>query len=109
VDAVMVSSRPDNPQLDVMNMDVVASSGRFVACAGQPAVVLEADIQQDVATVIASRASKFRDRHSVIYFHANSQRVTVLYMETSRPLGTLDHHLIQLFCSNASIGLDLVT
>ncbi len=110
VDAVMLSARAVNgSEPDVANMAVVAGSGRFADFVRAPASVLAASIQQDVAEVIATRASKFRDRHSVIYFHANPDRVTVLYMETSRPLGALDHRLIELFCSNASIGLDLVT
>jgi CheY-like chemotaxis protein len=109
VDAVMVSSRQDGELADLTPMQVVAASGRFAPLAGQSALALEAAIRHAVAEVIGSRASKFRDRHSVIYFHANPDRITVLYMETSRPLGALDHRLIELFCSNASIGLDLVT
>ncbi len=108
VDAVMVSSRQDGPPPDVAHMQAVAASGRFSDMAGKAATLLDASIQADVSGVIATRASQFRDRHSVIYFHANPDRVTVLYMETSRPLGVLDHRLIELFCSNASIGLDLV-
>ena len=69
--------------------------------------MLEPAVHDGVAEVITTRASKFRDRHSVIYFHANSERVTVLYMETGRRLDAVDHRLIELFCSNASIGLDV--
>jgi CheY-like chemotaxis protein len=109
VDAVMVSARAfGDAEPDVKEMAVVAASGRFTAMAGAPASDLEASIQADVGEVIDTRMSKFRDKHSVIYFHANPDRVTVLYMETGRPLGALDHRLIELFCSNASIGLDLV-
>ena len=35
-------------------------------------------------------------------------RTTVLYIETMRQLEQVDHKLIQLFCGNASIGLDML-
>lgn len=108
VDAVMVSARQSHGSTQLSQMSVVGASGRFAALGGQSATELAADIQAQVADVINSRASRFRDRQSVIYFHSNPDRVTVLYMETDRRLVAVDHRLIELFCSNASIGLDLV-
>ncbi len=107
VDAVMISARNIAEMGDVDRMRIVAASGRFTDLSGLAADLLEPDVHHGVVEVIATRASKFRDHHSVIYFHANTDRVTVLYMETGRRLDAVDHRLIELFCSNASIGLDL--
>lgn len=108
VDAVMISARQQGGAPDLALMDVVGASGRFASLGSQPASALDADIQEQVIDVIRSRSSRFRDRQSVIYFHSNPDRVTVLYMETDRKLVAVDHRLIELFCSNSSIGLDLV-
>jgi len=51
----------------------------------------------------------FLTKRSVVYFHSRMNRTTVLYIETMRQLEPMDHKLIQLFCGNASIGLDMLT
>ena len=108
IDAVLVSARVAEGAADPALMQVVAASGRFSALANQGAGMLEPGVLRAVAEVVEAQQSKFRDRHSIIYFHSRLQRVTALYIETERPLEAVDHRLIQLFCSNASIGLDML-
>jgi len=108
INAVMISARPTDDGAPLQQMRVVGASGRFTALANQPASILEPSIQQAVAEVVQSGESAFRDRHSIIYFHTREDRTTVLYMETERALERVDHRMIELFCANASLGLDML-
>jgi len=109
INTVMISARPASEGTTLENMRVVGASGRFTALANQPATILEAGVQRAVAEVMQTGQSAFRDRHSVIYFHSRDDRTTVLYIETERPLERVDHRMIELFCGNASLGLDLLS
>ena len=90
-------------------LKVVAASGRFTALVNRPASILEPAVVRAISDVIRSRESMFMTKYSIVYFHSRMNRTTVLYIETMRQLETVDHKLIQLFCGNASIGLDMLT
>jgi CheY-like chemotaxis protein len=112
IDAVMVSARleeSDDAAVSADELPVVAGSGRFTALVNRPASILEPAVLNALKDVIRSRESMFMTKHSIVYFHSRMKRTTVLYIETRRQLETVDHKLIQLFCSNASIGLDMLT
>ncbi|HTU78228.1 MAG TPA: DUF3369 domain-containing protein [Solirubrobacteraceae bacterium] len=110
IDAVLVSARLDG-EVDASpeELQVVAASGRFTALVNRPASILEPGVLRALSEVIRSRESMFMTKHSIIYFHSRLNRTTVLYIETTRQLEPVDHKLIQLFCGNASIGLDMLT
>lgn len=112
IDAVLVSVRLDgNGEADATPeaLKVVAASGRFTALVNRPAGILEPAVVRAISDVIRSRESMFMTKYSIVYFHSRMNRTTVLYIETMRQLETVDHKLIQLFCGNASIGLDMLT
>jgi hypothetical protein len=111
IDAVMVSAKLDSAagaEASIDALQVVAASGRFTAVVNHPASALEPVVLTALQEVIRSRESMFMTRRSVVYFHSRMNRTTVLYMETVRQLESIDHKLIQLFCGNASIGLDML-
>jgi len=111
IDAVMVSAKLDGSSEADASIDalhVVAASGRFTALVNRPASTIEPAVLSALQDVIRSRESMFMTKRSVVYFHSRMSRTTVLYMETVRQLETIDHKLIQLFCGNASIGLDVL-
>lgn len=112
IDAVLVSAKVDDGVADapsVSELQVVAASGRFTALVNRPAGTLEPGVVVALEEVIRSRESIFMTKYSTVYFHSRMNRTTVLYIETMRQLEVVDHKLIQLFCSNASIGLDMLT
>lgn len=110
IDAVMVSAKldGDSDAVSVDALQVVAASGRFTALVNHSASTLEPAVLTALQDVMRSRESMFMTRRSVVYFHSRMNRTTVLYMETVRQLESIDHKLIQLFCGNASIGLDML-
>ncbi|HUN99181.1 MAG TPA: DUF3369 domain-containing protein [Bradyrhizobium sp.] len=111
IDAVMVSAKLDgssDAEASIDALHVVAASGRFTALANHSAGTLEPAVVGALQEVIRSRESMFMTRRSIVYFHSRMNRTTVLYMETVRQLESIDHKLIQLFCGNASIGLDML-
>lgn len=112
IDAVLVSARvggSEDAQASTGELQVVAASGRFTALVNRPASILEPAVVRALEEVIRSRESMFLTKYSIVYFHSRMNRTTVLYIETVRQLEAVDHKLIQLFCGNASIGLDMLT
>jgi CheY-like chemotaxis protein len=108
IDAVMVSARTE-ADVTAETLSVVAGSGRFSALINHPAGALDSAVVKALQEVITSRESMFATKRSIVYFHSRLNRTTVLYMETIRQLEPVDHKLIQLFCGNASVGLDMLT
>ena len=111
IDAVMVSvkrTEADKGELDPKTLHVVAGSGRFTALVNHSAGSLDAGVVNAIQDVIRSGESMFMTKRSIVYFHSRMNRTTVLYIETMRQLDAMDHRLIQLFCGNASIGLDML-
>ena len=112
IDAIMVSAKFDDTgdaQTSFDSLQVVAASGRFAALVNRPADTLEPSVMNALKEVIRSGESVFFTKRSIVYFHSRMNRTTVLYIETTRQLEAMDHKLIQLFCGNASIGLDMLT
>lgn len=119
LDAVLVSARSEegDPNLSLVDLQaidrrvdllrVVAATGRFVPLTDHSAADLEPVVLMNITNAIASRESIYFHDYSVVYFQTRHRRVTVLYLETNRPLSDHDHHLIRLFCNNASAGLDM--
>jgi CheY-like chemotaxis protein len=111
IDAVMVSVKfeeSDKAEIGPQDLQVVAASGRFTAMVNHAATSLEPAAVSAITEVLHSRQSIFLTKRSIVYFHSRLNRTTVLYIETTRQLEPVDHKLIQLFCGNASIGLDML-
>jgi len=109
VDAVLVSASAEEGagRPDPSEMRVVAASGRFAGAINSAASDgLEPAVWNHIHSVLASQHSIYRDDYSVVYFHSMQNRETAVYIETLTKLQEIDHKLIQLFCANASIGLD---
>lgn len=110
IDTVMVSARVDTgSEATIEELNIVAASGRFTTLVNHPASVLEPAVLRAIEEVICSRESIFMTKYSIVYFHSRLNRATVLYIETVRQLDPMDHKLVQLFCANASIGLDMLS
>lgn len=109
VDSVLVSAGT-NSNGHVVNDDeyrVVAATGRFAgALNGRGSEVLEDAVWREMAFAIESRQSIYQTDYSIVFFHSRTDRLTVMYMETKAQLLDTDRNLIELFCRNASVGLD---
>jgi CheY-like chemotaxis protein len=111
LDAVLVSAAAgDRNALKPEDYSVVAASGRFADLVAQPAVrAHEPEIWHEIQQVMNERRSIYRNDRSVVYFLSRTNRDTVVYIETQAELLETDHNLVELFCTNASIGLDNLT
>jgi CheY-like chemotaxis protein len=109
VDSVLVSAlaEANGARPNPKDMRIVAASGRFSSLLDALAQDnLEPVVWANIQRVLDSQNSVFHDDHSIVYFHSLQSRDTVVYIETVNKLEDMDHRLIQLFCANASIGLD---
>lgn len=109
VDSVLISAGTSEGSngIDDTAYRVVAATGRFAdTLNGRASEVLEDAAWQQMRSVIESRQSLYRSGYSVVFFHSRTDRQTILYMETKADLRDVDHSLIELFCRNASVGLD---
>ena len=109
VDSVLVTAMAETKgaRPDVRDMRIVATSGRFSPALGTTAADgLEPAVWSNIQRVLESQSSVYHDDHSIVYFQSLQNRETVVYIETLKKLEDINHRLIQLFCANASIGLD---
>ena len=109
VDTLLVSAVHKDGSADRITdgMTVLAASGRFSQTTkGRASDVLEPAIWRKISQVVDSQESVFQEDYSVVYFDSRDDRATAVYVETMSRLQEIDHSLLQLFCANASIGLD---
>jgi hypothetical protein len=109
VDAVLVTAtaNANGTRPKPEDMKIVAASGRFSSLLGAVAKDrLEPVVWLNFQRVLESQVSIYRDEYSIVYFYSERNRETAVYIETRSKLQEIDHRLIQLFCANASIGLD---
>ena len=58
--------------------------------------------------VLHNQENIFQDKSTVLYFKNVAQRDLVIYLNSGLNLNELDRRLLEVFCSNVSVGLDNV-
>jgi CheY-like chemotaxis protein len=109
IDGVLVSATRRDSQVSpsTSDMQVVAATGRFQGTLGKNAgQSLEAKVWQLVEKVLDMRESVYQSGFSIVYFDSQQKRDTVLYLETMRDHYEIDRTLMELFCSQASLGIE---
>ena len=91
------------------HLPVMACAGTFFRLTGG---VLDAREDSQVAEAIgrtlAQRASTFEMEYATLYFGGKSSRDFAAYVRLARPLGDIEKRLLEVFCSNVSVGLENV-
>lgn len=86
---------------------IVAATDRFATYLNRSAEeCLDARMWEIINRALVGRQSIYEKPYLMIYFESARHRDMVVYLESKRGFEPMEHDLIKLFCSNASIGLD---
>ena len=88
---------------------IIAAAGSFARCIEQPLSSLgRPRVTNQIQRAMEERASQFTPDSTTLFFPGESGRDMAAYIETSLPLDGLDFQLLEVFCTNITIGLDNV-
>jgi response regulator RpfG family c-di-GMP phosphodiesterase len=89
------------------NLRVLAGTGPYAACAGQPAdAIVDPQARRLIQQARRERTNVYGDRHFVAYFHSRNGSDSVLYLSSPATIEIEDLDLVNLFCRNISIALE---
>ncbi len=92
---------------DVNDEKVMAASGRYTTCVGQSTTYYEfpAAVRNAVRHALDQKSSSYEAERFSIYFYSGEHHEIVIYIDAGRQLHALDIEMIDIFCSNVSVGL----
>jgi diguanylate cyclase (GGDEF)-like protein len=91
------------------HLPVMACAGSFVRLSGGVLDPLcDPHAAESIARTLAQRASTFEMEHATLYFGGRSGRDFAAFVHLPRPLGDIEKRLLEVFCSNVSVGLENV-
>jgi diguanylate cyclase (GGDEF)-like protein len=104
----------DNALLYVRNLSnglnderVMAACGKYSACLGHPMTYFDfpVAVRNALMATLEKKASSYEPDVFSIYFYAGKYHEIVIYIDAGRELNALDIEMIDIFCSNVSVGL----
>jgi len=86
---------------------VLAAAGAFRALHRRTACDLpDAAVSAALSQGLQQRANIYGRGYTVLYFAGNASLDFVAYMQTAAPLDETDRRMLEVFCSNITVGLD---
>jgi diguanylate cyclase (GGDEF)-like protein len=102
IEKVPSSGNPDE-------LRILATTANFQEWAGQTiASVADQQIQAHIGRALETRHNLYESTCTVLYFSNVAQRELTVYLNTGLQLNDMDKRLLEVFCSNVSVGLDNV-
>ena len=96
--------RNDPPQTRV-----IAAAGRYADCIDQPLSALaQPQIVQALATAMRERRNLYGGNSTTLFFAGESGQDMAAYLQTVSDIDDNDRRLLEVFCTNISVGLDNV-
>lgn len=91
----------------VNNEKVMAASGKYSTYVGQTTTFYEfpVAVRNAIQKAFEKKASSYEPERFSIYFYSGEHHEIVIYIDAGRELNALDIEMIDVFCSNVSIGL----
>lgn len=101
-------SDPSEDEALATDCTFLAAAGRFKeSCKGLPLSRIEEEhVRQSLVLALQERRIQYGEGWVALYFSGKNGGDFVAYLETSRPLREVDHHLLGVFCANVSICAD---
>ena len=88
---------------------IIAAAGSYARCIEQPLSSLgRPAVTAQIQLAMDARQSQFSAHSTTLFFAGESGRDMAAYIETSVPLHGLDFQLLEVFCTNITIGLENV-
>lgn len=99
----------DGPVNEISDLTIIAASNAFSACIDKSIVeATNATIQASLHQAIQARHHLYQSESTVLYFGNVKNHDLTVYLNTGLHLNELDKRLLEVFCSNISVGLDNV-
>jgi diguanylate cyclase (GGDEF)-like protein len=90
------------------DLRIVAAVGQYGGLIDRPLAALQiAPVRERLQRCLEQRASLHEDG-SCLFFGLPDGRAMAVLVDVGRPLGELERHLLQAFCSNISVGFENV-
>ncbi len=88
---------------------VIAAAGQYAACIDGPlSAIPDQHVARSLANALDQRCSLYSRESTTLFFAGKSGHHMAAYLETSSSLVDIDRRLLEVFCTNISIGLDNV-
>ena len=88
---------------------IIAAAGSYIQCIQQPLSSLgRPRVTNQISRAMEARQHQFSSDSTTLFFPSESGRDMAAYIETSVAPDGLDFQLIEVFCTNITIGLDNV-
>ena len=88
---------------------VIAAAGRYTDCIDQPLSALaQPQIVQALATALRERRNLYGGTSTTLFFAGESGQDMAAYLQTVSDVDENDRRLLEVFCTNISVGLDNV-
>lgn len=95
---------------DPSDLFVVAAAGEYRDFINRPITdVGDPRLLAALAKAMGERRHLYAVDHTVLYFAGSSGRDHAVFLNTVAPLSAIDHSLLEVFCSNITVGLDNVS
>jgi diguanylate cyclase len=94
---------------DGSELVVIAAAGDYRDLINKPIRILHDDrISHALERALAEQCNIYETDFTALYFAGNSERDFAAFLNTGSPLKEIDRALLEVFCSNISVGLDNV-
>ena len=99
----------DNSANTSLGLTIIAATNEFADCINQHiSTATSATIQTSVQQAIQARHHLYLPETTILYFGNVEDHDLTVYLNTGLRLNELDKRLLEVFCSNISVGLDNV-
>jgi len=99
----------EDQQGDTSSLIVIAAAGHYRDLINKPiSAVHDKRIQAALLEAIQARRNVYGADYTSLYFVGNAGRHFTAFLNTGTELSEIDRRLLEVFCSNISVGLDNV-
>ena len=94
---------------DGSDLIVIAAAGDYRELINKPVTVMHDDrINHALERALTEQRNIYESDFTALYFPGNGERDFAAFLNTGAPLKEIDRQLLEVFCSNISVGLDNV-
>jgi diguanylate cyclase (GGDEF)-like protein len=94
---------------DGCELVVIAAAGDYRDLINKPIRVLHDErINTALERALTTQCNVYENDFTALYFQGNGERDFAAFLNTGSPLKEIDRQLLEVFCSNISVGLDNV-
>lgn len=98
-----------HPSLKLDDLYIIATSAQFSHLSERAANKIdESEIKTLIERSLSEKRNIYKDSFIVLHFESGSQKNLTVFLQTNTDVSDLDQRLLEVFCSNISVGLNNV-